>query len=252
LHGERSARAGFGLAEAREGGLDVAIDDWSLRAKAANSYRAMAVADGFSLDLQFESVGAPMLNGREGFSQKSPDPARASYYYSQPHLQVNGRVVIGKRAIRVTGTAWLDHEWSTEPLDPAARGWDWLGVNCHDGGALMVSRIRTSDAKQHWAFATWRSPEGTVTTFSPGAIEWLPGRSWSSPRTGIDYPVEWTVKVGGRALLLRPLMDDQESDSRGSTGTIYWEGATRVFDEQNRQLGRGYLELTGYGERLRL
>lgn len=252
LHGERSARAGFGLAQAQEGVLDVAIDDWSLRAGARDSYRAIAIAEGFSFDLSLKSLHVPMLNGRAGVSHKSADPVHASYYYSQPQLQVNGTVTIGKRPMRVTGTAWLDHEWSTMFIDAATQGWDWLGMNGDDGSALMVSRMRTADAKQHWAFATWRSAAGETTTFAPDAIEWLPGRSWRSPRTGIDYPVEWTVKVGGRTLQLRPLMNDQESDSRGSTGTIYWEGATRVFDEHNRPLGRGYLELTGYGERLRL
>ena len=42
-----------------------------------------------------------------------------------------------------------------------------------------------------------------------------------------------------------------QSRSRLSTGTIYWEGAVRAFDERGQAIGRGYLELTGYGERLR-
>jgi len=47
------------------------------------------------------------------------------------------------------------------------------------------------------------------------------------------------------------LMDDQENDARLSTGAIYWEGAVRALE--GRQLvGRGYLELTGHRERLRL
>jgi predicted secreted hydrolase len=47
------------------------------------------------------------------------------------------------------------------------------------------------------------------------------------------------------------LLDDQENDARGSTGTIYWEGAMRAFDMAGRQMGKGYLELTGYGDRIR-
>jgi predicted secreted hydrolase len=47
------------------------------------------------------------------------------------------------------------------------------------------------------------------------------------------------------------MFDDQELDSRASTGTIYWEGAVRAF-ESGREVGRGYLELTGYGMPLRL
>jgi predicted secreted hydrolase len=52
-------------------------------------------------------------------------------------------------------------------------------------------------------------------------------------------------------LLLKPLMDDQELDSRASTGTIYWEGAVRAFSN-NAEIGRGYLELTGYWKPMKL
>jgi predicted secreted hydrolase len=63
--------------------------------------------------------------------------------------------------------------------------------------------------------------------------------------------VEWRVRVGVRDFLLQVLMDDQELDSRRSTGAIYWEGAVRL-SEDGREVGRGYLEMTGYGDRLRL
>ena len=46
--------------------------------------------------------------------------------------------------------------------------------------------------------------------------------------------------------LLDPLIDDAELDSRGSTGTIYWEGPARLLDADRQPIGRGYLELTGY------
>ena len=59
------------------------------------------------------------------------------------------------------------------------------------------------------------------------------------------------VRAGERELVLEPLMDDQELDSRASTGTIYWEGAVTA-SERGRAAGRGYLELTGYGKPVRL
>jgi len=51
--------------------------------------------------------------------------------------------------------------------------------------------------------------------------------------------------------VLDPLMDDQELDARAGTGVIYWEGAVRAVQAE-RQIGRGYLELTGYGKPLKL
>src|SRR4051812_86932 len=103
LLGERSARAGFGLAQAKEGVLDVAIDDWSIRGTSATSYRATAVAAEFSMDLSFSTTQSPVLNGKEGFSQKSPELSNASHYYSIPQLAVSGELTIGQQHIKVTG-----------------------------------------------------------------------------------------------------------------------------------------------------
>lgn len=253
LRDERAAREGFGLAVARQGNLDVSIDDWSLRKGARNEpiYHAEVAAEGFTLQLDLRATQQPLLQGQQGFSQKGPDPLSSSYYYSLPQLQASGQVAIGKQRYTVHGVAWLDHEWSSSIMDAQAQGWDWLGANLEDGGALMAFRMRTASGERHWAAATWSNAAGRQ-TFAPAQVEWSALRRWRSPRTGIDYPVEWRVRIGEHTLRLRPLMDDQENDARGSTGTIYWEGAVQVLDERDRLLGRGYLELTGYGKRVRL
>lgn len=264
LRGERAARAGFGLAAAMQGSLDVSIDDWSLRQSPGKSdaspgslYRASVNAEGFALQLDLQTTQPPLLQGDEGFSRKGAGPLAASYYYSLPQLQTTGRIVIGKREYKVRGVAWLDHEWSTLVMEKEAQGWDWLGVNLDDGGALMVFRMRALNGEQRWAAATWASGKASgkarsVRTFFPADIQWSALRRWRSPRTGIEYPVEWKVRIGERTIRLQPLMDDQENDTTGSTGTIYWEGAVRAFDERDQPLGRGYLELTGYGKRVSL
>lgn len=249
LRAEKAARVGFGLAYAREDALDVAIDDWSLRHE-RDGYRSIAADENFAFDLSLLPAQAPLLHGNAGYSRKSPQQGSASYYYSLPHLRVSGTIQIDRQRQTVNGEAWLDHEWFDSFLDHASDGWDWLGANLDDGSALMVSRIRDAHGAQRWAFATWRAADGVVRTFAPDQIEWNAGRRWRSPATGVEYPVEWTVRVGERTLQLRPLMDDQENDTRATTGTLYWEGASRVLDERGRLIGRGYLELTGYGERL--
>jgi predicted secreted hydrolase len=251
LRTEKSARAGFGLAAAAEGSLAVKIDDWSLR-QDGERYTAVVATSEFALELECVRVQPPLLNGTSGFSQKGPQPQFASYYYSLPQLQTSGRIVIGGHEHRVHGVAWFDHEWSSSMFDEQARGWDWIGLNLDDGGAMMVQRIRDGAGKAYWGGATLREPGKPDRVFAPGEIEWSPLRFWRSSRTGVAYPVEWKIAVGGRTILLRPLLDDQENDARGSTGTLYWEGAVRAFDERGLGLGRGYLELTGYGERLRL
>ena len=57
--------------------------------------------------------------------------------------------------------------------------------------------------------------------------------------------------LAGRSAGDRDDLPGLGDDARGSTGTLYWEGAVRAFDERGQAIGRGYLELTGYGERLR-
>ena len=251
LRSEKSARAGFGLAESTEGALAVKIDDWSLR-RDGDRYLAVAATSDFALQLECVGTQPPLLNGKNGFSQKGPDPQFASYYYSLPQLQTSGRIVIGNREHRVRGVAWFDHEWSSGMFDERARGWDWIGLNLDDGGAMMVQRIRDDAGKQYWGGATLRERGGPDRAYAPEAITWSPLRRWRSTRTGVTYPVEWKITIGERTITLRPLLDDQENDARASTGTLYWEGAVRAFDESGRPIGRGYLELTGYGERLRL
>lgn len=247
---QRIRRAVLGLAGAAEGDTHVWIDRWSLQ-HMAQAYVAKIAAEGFSFDLTLSETQAPLINGEGGVSRKGPQPQAASYYYSLPHMKVDGIVSRQGRSSRVSGEAWFDHEWSSEYLDAEASGWDWIGINLQDGGALMAFQIRGLDGKPRWAGGTYRSGAGITQILRPADVEFRARRRWTSPRTGIVYPVEWTVRAGGRQLTLVPLFDDQENDTRLSTGAIYWEGAVRAFDEGS-QIGRGYLELTGYGERLRL
>jgi predicted secreted hydrolase len=249
-HEQRIARASHGLAGAAEGDTDVWLDRWRLR-RDGGRYLARVAGEQLSFELALEPTQPPMLNGDAGFSRKGREPGSASYYYSLPHLAVTGEVARDGRRVAVTGEAWLDQEWSTALLDREATGWDWIGINLDDGGALMAFRLRDASGGSHWAAGSWRRPDGTLVTFGPDEVEFIPGRRWRSPRTGIEFPVEWRVRAGALDLELLPLMDDQESDSRYTTGAVYWEGAVRARSA-DREVGRGYLELTGYGEPLRL
>ncbi len=226
-HDQRAARSALDLAGAEEETTRVWVDGWTLELD-GNRYAARIAARDFTFDLKFDSSRAPLLQGDNGFSAKGRRPAEASYYYSRPQLKVSGRV----NGEPVTGIGWLDHEWSSQYLPPEAAGWDWTGINLDDGGALMAFRIRGKDGR---------------VAFAPPGVAFEPVRIWRSPRTGIGYPIEMRVND----LVLKPLMDDQELDARASTGTIYWEGAVRAL-RGGREVGRGYLELTGYGRPMRL
>ncbi len=250
LHDQRAARAGFGLAEAKEGRTDVAIDDWSLE-QTAGGYRARVKAREFEYALEFKATQPVFLQGERGFSRKGPLPAQASYYYSQPHLAVSGSITVKGERRQVSGQAWLDHEWSSEYLAPEAAGWDWVGLNLADGGALMAFRMRDRQGGTLWAGGSLRAADGSVRVLAPGEVGFEALRRWRSPRTQAEYPVALRLRAGGLEFELEPMMDDQELDSRASTGTIYWEGAVRA-KSGGRVRGLGYLELTGYWRPLRM
>lgn len=250
LHDQRAARAGFGLAEARQGGTDVWIGDWRL-AQNATGYQARLNTKGFALDLRFRRRQPPLLQGQAGYSRKGPEARDASYYYSEPQLDVLGHLRRGGQDVAVTGTAWLDHEWSSHYLNPQASGWDWTGLNLQDGSALMLFRMRDRRGGTLWVGGSYRDTQGRTRVYAPGEIRFVPLQYWTSPRTRIRYPVQWALRLPGLDLRLVPTMLDQELDSRGSTGAIYWEGAVDVL-QNGRALGSGYLELTGYGARLRM
>ncbi len=250
IHAQRAARAGFGLAGAEEGRTRVWIDEWRLH-REGNSYRAHIPAQDFSLDLAFTTTQAPLLQGENGLSRKGPAPESASYYYSLPHLKVSGTIARGAKPQTVTGNAWLDHEWSTQYMEKEAVGWDWIGINLDDGSALMAFRMREKDGGSFWAGGALRRADGSVRNFGPGEVRFIPRREWRSARTGTTYPVSWQVQAGDLDLAIEPLFDDQEHDTRASTGTIYWEGAVRALRD-GKPAGVGYLELTGYWRRVNL
>jgi len=251
-HAERSARAGFGLAEAREGVTDVRLDDWSLRQVTDGRYHAVVAGEDFAIEFDLQSRQPALLQGERGYSRKGPDPRAASYYYSLPQLTVDGEMTIDGRRQRVSGQAWFDHEWSSDYVDVEAQGWDWMGINLIDGGALMAFRMGDARGGERWAAATLRSADGRVQTFGPGEVEWIPGETWRSARTGVTYPVQWRVRVGEGTYSVESLMPDAELDSRASTGTIYWEGPVTLRSPDGQPAGRGYLELTGYASKMEM
>jgi predicted secreted hydrolase len=249
-HDQRIRRAGLGLAEAASDDTRVWIDDWRLERR-DGVYDTRLVAADFALDLRLAPTQPALLNGEQGFSRKGPAAAAASYYYSLPHLEVSGNIARAANSTAVTGEAWLDHEWSSEYLDPAAAGWDWVGLNLDDGAAVMAFRVRDRDGNSYWSGATLRASDGTVRTLAGAEIEFVPRRRWRSPRSAVEYPVSMELRTGSRRLVLEPLLDDQENDARLSSGALYWEGAVTAYDN-GHAAGRGYLELTGYDRPLSL
>ncbi len=256
-HDQRIARSGFGIAEAKATDTRVALRGWSLgRTGPADASRYHAHlppgAAGFGFDLELAATQPVLLQGVAGLSRKGPRPQSTSRYYSQPQLAVDGTLRLDGRSHEVRGRAWLDHEWSDAFLDAEAVGWDWIGMNLADGSALTVFRLRRRDGSALWAGGSFRPPGGQTRDFRADEVRFEPGRRWTSTASRATYPVEWTVETPSGRYAVRALLDDQELDSRASTGAVYWEGLSDLLDAGGARVGRGYLEMTGYAGRLAL
>ena len=193
-----------------------------------------------------------LLQGDRGLSRKGPDENQASYYYSKPQLAADGVITVGGKALAVRGTAWLDHEWSQELLHPDAVGWDWIGMNLFDGSALTAFQLRDKAGLAIWDGGSFRTGQGVQHRFSKGEVVFSRQRSWKSGLSQASYPVEWIVRTPADFYTVKAVIPNQELDSRQSTGAIYWEGLSDLFDSNGHHAGRGYLEMTGYAKALRL
>ncbi len=269
-HDQRIARAGFGVAEASDADTTIRLQDWSLRRtdqsakKGADQgtgsrYSARVAGNDFALDLVFDSTQPPLLQGQQGLSRKGPDASQASYYYSQPQLQVSGSLSLAGRRMAVEpatqpgdNRAWMDHEASEALMHPQAVGWDWIGMNLHDGSALTAFRLRRADGSALWTGGSFRPAGAAARVFADGEVVFTPLRWWTSPLGQTRYPVQWRVDTPSGSFEVRALLDNQELDSRGSTGAIYWEGLCALHSASGAVVGGGYLEMTGYAQALRL
>ncbi len=251
FHEQRFARGDIGQAGvtdiAGDGYFNAWMDDWEWR---SDSTVLLPARLGFSvddrrIDLRLEANGPLIRNGVDGYSQKSPQ-GQASYYYSQPHIRVNGTVTHGHDETCLEGQGWLDREWSSQALADNQQGWDWFSLHLNDGHKLMVYQLR-HDGGEHWLSGNWVDPQGDGLLLEGNAIDLKPTQS-RNVDTGDGQsrvlPMEWQLALPGqnRRWRIHPLYDQQWMTTR----IPYWEGVVLVEDEQGNPVGVGYMELTGY------
>jgi predicted secreted hydrolase len=251
LHAERAARANLGAGFSTTD-CDVHVGAWSMQRSGAGAeelFRLVAQDAAFVFDLRLTPTQPLLLQGEGGWSQKGPRPELASHYVSWPQLRVGGSLTLDGKKQEAAGRAWFDHEWSSEVLAAGAVGWDWIGINLDDGGALMAFRIRDAAGDTLYAHASLRDAGGHLTRFGPGEVGFTPLRRWTSPRNGAQYPVQMEIRVGPNRIETAPVADDQEISARRPLPVSYWEGLVAI---RGTLAGRGYLELTGYAGALNL
>ncbi|MFZ5962686.1 lipocalin-like domain-containing protein [Thalassococcus sp. BH17M4-6] len=240
--GERLARGGIGQAGVTAGPFEAYIDDWALRsiATVGDPLGGLAVtargAD-FAYDLTLNATGPLLLQGDAGYSVKSPE-GQASYYYSQPGYAVTGTLSLPGGPVEVTGQAWLDREWSSQPLAQDQTGWDWFSLHFASGAKLMGFGLRSRDGG-HFTSATWVAADGTVTAYGDGALQMEPLET--ATVAGREVPVAWRLRLPAQGVSV----ETQAVNPQSWMDTLfpYWEGPIRFSGSHE---GRGYLEMTGY------
>lgn len=243
---ERLSRAHPRLAGAAPDPFRAWVDGWQLAAasRGFDALRLQAATDAFAVDLELEPLKPVVLQGDRGLSAKGP--GQASYYYSLPRLAVAGQLRNGADTVPVTGTAWLDREWSTSVLGADQQGWDWFALQFDSGEELMVFQLRrASGLRDPYDQGVWVAEDGGTRALRTQDFSLQPLRHWEDD-TGVSWPVAWRLNVmgpdGPRELTVQAAVDDQ----RMETLVTYWEGLVRVFDETGARIGTGYMELTGY------
>jgi predicted secreted hydrolase len=242
-YAETYARGGIGQAGVTAEPFEAWIDDWRMAgtgAAGADALAAVAVTadgEGFSYDLRASAAPPPVPQGEGGYSSKAPE-GQASYYYSQPFYEVEGTLTLEGREIAVSGQAWLDREWSSQPLTSDQEGWDWFAMHLAGGEKLMAYRFRRADGTATVA-GTWISPDGTPEPLDGDAIRVT--ALDEAEVAGRELPVSWRVEVPGHGLSV----DTAPLNAQSWMGTTfaYWEGPIRFTGTHE---GRGYLEMTGY------
>ncbi|MEM6372685.1 MAG: lipocalin-like domain-containing protein [Pseudomonadota bacterium] len=234
---ERFARGGVGQAGVEAAPFRAWIDEWSMEGPDFDTLSLTASGPNFAYDMRLSAQGPLVFHGADGFSVKSAQ-GQASYYYSQPFYRIEGTLTLPEGEVAVSGAAWLDREWSSQPLGETQTGWDWFSLSFEDGAKMMGFQLRQSDGDSY-SSATWIEADGNTTAFPDGAFQ-------AEPLTltrvaGRDVPTRWQVTLPQRDIDVT--VEALNPQAWMGLSIPYWEGPVTV---SGSHAGRGYLEMTGY------
>jgi predicted secreted hydrolase len=244
---EVNEREGASLAGSEDMPGRIWLRDWEIVIvdEPDTSFELYGRGEGFSIRLVLEPSKPVVLQGDRGLSPKSFDETNASYYYSYTRMAARGRVEFDGQDVAVSGSAWMDHEWSTSALAPDQVGWDWFSVQFDDQNELMLFQVRSGDeGRRPFVEAKLIRPDGTPLRLDSSDVVVRVLDTWESPHSAARYPSEWRLELMplARTFRILPLLADQEMN----LAVRYWEGAVQVQDDGGTRVGQGYVELTGY------
>ena len=252
LQAESIARGVLGIAGTRttKDNTTVFLKNWFTEITPAN-HILKAETNDFSIQLSLIPVKPLVAHGDGGYSRKGSAADRASCYYSIPRFATIGSLVINEETIAVQGSSWMDHEYSSAPLESGIAGWDWFSLQFSNNTELMVYFIRKEDGSFHpVSSGTFITASGEIQHLTRKDLDMEILDYWKSPVSGGNYPARWRLRVLPLEmnLILTPRMPDQEMRTPQSTGVTYWEGSITVKGTRGERpvRGLGFAELTGY------
>lgn len=253
-HDERMARGGAGLAGVAQaqGATRIFMGNWAAIIE-SDTHRLKATARDFTLDLLCKAEKPLTAHGAGGYSLKGKKPESASCYYSFTRLEAEGSITLHGTPVPVRGTAWMDHEFSSAPLESDLEGWDWFSLQFDDRTELMIYLLRQkTGGNSPSSSGTFVKASGEAIRLSSNDFQVEILERWKSPRSGATYPSRWRIRVIPLNLELSivPNLPDQELITEKSTRVTYWEGSVSVSGRSGQSLvsGIGYVEMTGYAK----
>jgi predicted secreted hydrolase len=251
---EQVGREALGLGGWVQWGPDITffLRNWSA-VILSDSQRLKAGGEGFSFDLDLKPAKELVPHGIDGYSRKGSTPERASCYYSFSRLETTGSVTVAGKSIPVQGVSWMDHEFSTAPLESGTVGWDWFSIQLSDKTEIMIFLLRTEGGSVHPASSgSYIDASGALRHLDRSYFEIDVLDTWKSKQSGATYPSRWRVNIPllGIELGLVSNLPDQEMRTAGSMGGAYWEGSVSVKGSKGGSPvdGNGYVEMTGYAD----
>jgi len=229
-------------------------EKWRLRWNgAAFDFSMSDRANSTGFTLSTKPVKPRVFQGPGGFRRKGEKANEASLYYSFTRLATTGTVSVGGEKISVAGVSWMDKEFGSNQLGEDKSGWDWFSLKLDDGREIMLYLLRSRSGKTDYAGGTLIGSDGDVRFLSTSNWKLSRTRTWTSPKTNATYPAGWTLEIPGLGFsaVITPDLADQENRSQLIPDLFYWEGSVSVESESGTRLGKGYVELTGYGENSR-
>lgn len=254
MQAEQMARPALSLAGAKQTDATVVIHTHAWQATIApDGHQLRAATEEFALSLDLTPAKPPVLHGNNGYSRKGQSPERASCYYSFTRMKASGILEVNGTRHGVQGSAWMDHEFSTAPLQPGIIGWDWFSLQLADQTEVMIYLLRQRNGESNPASSgTVVLPSGHTRHLHKDDVIVTPLSFWTSPHTGGRYPVKWHLAVLPMQLELTVTANlvDQEMRTPRSTNVAYWEGSVQVRGNRDEKAikGVGYVEMTGYAK----